>query len=174
MSTAFREAGSLAVRPWTVVERWYSESRQAARRRRGALAGARIFAQAELEALDRDHNHGEGLRIASIFALGATDALGRAVGLDARSRRRVEAQTLGWLNGRGRLGAWRLRRTLWRETLAPEASEWLAAGRVALQGWLRGESPAPHLQALLHPAASTCGTRPDLLAADVARRAAQG
>lgn len=174
MSTAFRDAGSLAVRPWTFVERWVAESRQAARRRRAALAGARVFAEAELGVLDRNSNHGQGLRIASIFALGATDALGRAVGLDARSRRRVEARTLGWLCGRGRIGAWRLRRTLWRETLAPEASEWLAAGRSALHGWLRGEPSAQRLEALLHPAVSACEPRPRTSGDAIVRRAAQG
>jgi hypothetical protein len=173
MSTAFREAGSLAVRPWTVLERWAVASRHASRRRHAALAGARVFAQAQIGALDRESNHGDGLRIASIFALGATEALGRAVGLDARNRRLVEIQTLGWLCGRGRLGAWRLRRALWREALAPDGAELLAAGRAALHGWLRGESPGPRLEALLQqglqrhaPAAQP--------AAEPVTRAAQG
>lgn len=174
MSTAFREAGALAARPWAAFGRLTGASLASVKRRHAAVAAARIFAQAEIGALDRDTARGEGLRIASLFTLGATDALARAVGLEPRDRRRVESETLGWLCGYGRLGAWRLRRALWRAVRRPEAAARLAAGGSAMRGWLQGQHPLPLLEELLHDGSPAPSERAAEPAAIAVRPAAQG
>jgi hypothetical protein len=143
------EGGVISARPWVTLGRLADVSREASRRRRAALGGARIFAQTALAVLDRTETRREGLGIASLFSLGAADELVRAAGLDARTACQVELETLQRLSGLGLLGALGLRHALRRQAHAPRAAAFLAAGADALCGWLRGEDPAPRLEALL-------------------------
>jgi hypothetical protein len=166
MGAAFRQAG-LTLWPRAALERLAAGSRDAARRRRAAVDGARIFAQTALGVLDRaTARRGSGLEIASLFALGAADALGNGMRLDARSQRRVQVEMLRRLGCLGWLGALRARRRLTRAAGAPESAVLLAAGGSALRGWLRGVDPAPWLETLLR--ASTPPARPTLAASVVA------
>ncbi len=149
MGAAFSEGGMTSARPWVVFGRLADASREASRRRRAALGGARIFAQAALGVLDRTETRYVGLGLASLFSLGAADELVRAAGLDARAARQVELETLRRLSGHGLLRTLGLRRALRRQARAPEAAALLAAGGDAFCGWLRGEDPGPRLEALL-------------------------
>jgi hypothetical protein len=149
MGAAVGEGGVIGARPWLVLGRLADASREASRRRRAALGGARIFAQTALGVLDRTQTRREGLGLASLFSLGAADELIRATGADARAARQVELETLQRLSGLGPLRALRLRRVLRRQARAPQAAAFLTAGADALCGWLRGEDPAPRLEALL-------------------------
>jgi hypothetical protein len=153
MGAAFRQDGFPLARPWAVIERFTSHSREASRRRRAALGGARIFAQTALGVLDRaTARRGSGLEIASLFAFGAADALGSGMRLDDRTLRRVQVEMLRQLGCHGRLGALRARKRIARDARAPEAAVVLAAGGSALRGWLRGVDPAPWLETLLRTA----------------------
>jgi hypothetical protein len=143
----------MTLRPHTALGRIAAQSRDAARRRRAAVDGARIFAQTALGVLDRaTARRGSGLEIASLFALGAADALGTGMHLDSRSQRRVQVEMLRRLGCHGWLGALRARKRLTRDARAPESAVLLAAGGSALRGWLRGVDPAPWLETLLRAA----------------------
>jgi hypothetical protein len=166
MGAAFRQEVS-TLWPRSAVMRFAASNRDAARRRRAAVDGARIFAQTALGVLDRaTARRGSGLEIASLFAIGAADALGTGMRLDARSPRRVQLEMLRRLGCHGWLGALRARKRLTRDARAPEAAVLLAAGGSALRGWLRGVDPAPWLETLLR--ATTPPVRPTLAAGVVA------
>jgi hypothetical protein len=151
----------IATRPWVVLERLADASREATRRRHAALGGARIFAQTALSVLERTQTRREGLSLATLFSLGAADALIRTARLDARGARQVEVETLRGLTGLGLLRTLSTRRSLRRQARAPRAQALLAAGAEALRGWLRGEDPAPRLEALLRrELPALCATTP--------------
>jgi len=149
MGAAVTGGGYIGARPWIALGRFADISRDASRRRRAALGGARIFAQTALGVLDRTETRHEGLGLVSFFSLGAADELIRAARLDMRSALQVEIETLQRLSGFGLLRSLALRHALKRQVQKPEPAEWLAAGADALRGWLRGEDPTPRLEALL-------------------------
>jgi hypothetical protein len=149
MGAAVTSGGFIGARPWVALGRLADSSREASRRRRAALGGARIFAQTALGVLDRTETRSEGLGIASLFSLGAADELVRTAGLGARDARQVELETIQRLSGFGLLRALKLWHALQRQARTPHAAAWLDAGADALRGWLGGEDPAPRLEALL-------------------------
>jgi hypothetical protein len=166
MGAAFRQEVS-TLWPRAALMRFAASTRDAARRRRAAVDGARIFAQTALGVLDRaTERRGSGIEIASFFAMGAADALGTGMRLDARSQRRVQLEMLRRLGCHGWLGALRALKRLARDARAPEAAVLLAAGGSALRGWLRGVDPAPWLETLLR--ATTPPVRATLAAGVVA------